>query len=91
MIDIWRSIRSHLPALEDTIAYTARHTCASWQVIKGIDRMRVMKWMGHRSYQTTLGYTHLAPDHLMDNLRAVEGGAAPKLMLINGSPTNATE
>jgi integrase len=52
MIDIWRSIKSHLPAL---VVYTARHTCASWQVINGIDRMRVMKWMGHRSYQTTLG------------------------------------
>ncbi|SEI18618.1 Phage integrase family protein [Rhizobium tibeticum] len=74
-----------------TRVYTARHTCASCQVIKGIDLMRVMKWMGHRSYQTTLGYAHLAPDHLMDNLRALKGGAAPKLMLINGSPTNATE
>ncbi len=44
MVDIWRSIRSHLSALEDTVVYTARHTCASCQVIKGIDLTRVMRW-----------------------------------------------
>ncbi|CAM5598352.1 Tyrosine recombinase XerC [Mycolicibacterium aubagnense] len=85
MIELWRGVRGHLTQLEDTVVYTARHTCASWQVIKGIDLMRVMKWMGHRSYQTTLGYAHLAPDHLMDNLTALEGGAAPKLMVINST------
>ncbi|MEY9719250.1 integrase [Sinorhizobium fredii] len=85
MINLWNNIRAHLPALDDTVVYTARHTCASWQVIRGMDLMRVMKWMGHSSYQTTLGYAHLAPDHLMDNVKVLEGGASPKLMIINGS------
>ncbi|WP_085025262.1 tyrosine-type recombinase/integrase [Ensifer aridi] len=87
MIDLWRSIRVHLPQLKDTVVYTARHTCASWQVIRGVDLMRVMKWMGHKSYQTTLNYAHLAPDHLLDNVTVLEGGASPKLMIINGSHT----
>ncbi|NLS01987.1 site-specific integrase [Rhizobium sp. P32RR-XVIII] len=72
MVDLWRNIRAHIPALRDTVVYTARHTCASRQVIKGVDLLRVMKWMGHRTYQTTLGYAHLAPNHLIDNLRALE-------------------
>lgn len=88
MIDLWRSIRVHLPQLEDTVVYTARHTCASWQVIKGVDLMRIMKWMGHKSYQTTLGYAHLAPDHLLDNLKVLEAGATPKLVVISGGSHN---
>jgi site-specific recombinase XerD len=84
MIELWRNVRAHLPTLEDTVVYTARHTCASWQVQRGIDLMRVKEWMGHTSFQTTLGYSHLSPKHLMDNLSVLEGGAAPKLMVISG-------
>ncbi|MDX1068976.1 site-specific recombinase XerD [Sinorhizobium medicae] len=83
MVEVWRNIRAHFPALKDTVVYTARHTCASRQVIDGIDLLRVMKWMGHRSYQTTLGYAHLAPDHLMENLRVLEGRGSNRLMEIN--------
>ena len=87
MIDLWRNVRIHLPGLSDTVVYTARHTCASWQVIRGIDLMRVMKWMGHRSYQTTLGYAHLTPD-LIDNLRALESSALIELMPASRPDTN---
>lgn len=89
MIEVWRNVRAHLPQLADTVVYTARHTCCTWQVQKGIDLMRVMKWMGHKSYQTTLGYAHHAPDHLMDNLSALEGVDGPKLLVINGGGTPA--
>lgn len=72
MVNLWRNVRNHIPVLRDTVVYTARHTCASKQVSKGIDLLRVMKWMGHRTYQTTLGYAHLTPDHLVENVRALE-------------------
>ncbi|MER9596093.1 site-specific integrase [Mesorhizobium sp. M0244] len=85
IIELWRQVREHIPGLSDTVVYTARHTCCSWQVIRGIDIARVKMWMGHKSLTTTLGYAHLAPKHLLDNLKALEGGAAPQLMLINGS------
>lgn len=84
MIELWRNVRAHLPQLADTVVYTARHTCASWQVQRGVDLLRVKEWMGHNSYQTTLGYAHLAPKHLMDNLAVLEGGAGPRLVVVNG-------
>lgn len=83
MIELWRNLRAHLPQIADTVPYTARHTCASWQVQRGIDLMRVKEWMGHKSYQTTLEYAALAPKHLLDNLAALEGGAGPKLVVVN--------
>lgn len=71
----WRRLRTVLPALEDTVPYTCRHTCCSWQVIKGIDFRRVKDWMGHTTIITTMRYAHLAPNHLLDNLAALEGNA----------------
>jgi integrase len=83
MIELWRNVRGHLPQLSDTVVYTCRHTCASWQVQRGVDLLRVKEWMGHNSYQTTLGYAHLAPKHLMDNLAVLEGGAGPNLRIVS--------
>jgi integrase len=71
MVNLWRKIREELPELKDTVLYTCRHSCASRQVVKGVDLYRVMHWMGHKSYQTTMGYAHLAQDHLKENLRAL--------------------
>ncbi|MER8582654.1 tyrosine-type recombinase/integrase [Mesorhizobium sp. M1423] len=84
VIEVWRNIREHIPGLSDTVVYTTRHTCCSWQIIRGIDIRRVQIWMGHKSIQTTLNYAHLAPNHLLDNLTALEGGAAPRLVVVNG-------
>ncbi|MER8385281.1 site-specific integrase [Mesorhizobium sp. M1380] len=84
MVYVWDKVRQHLPQLNDTVLYTARHTCASWQVIAGIDLRRVMMWMGHDSYKTTLIYANLAPSHLLDNLAALEGTNAPKLTVVGG-------
>ncbi|MER9618321.1 hypothetical protein [Mesorhizobium sp. M0207] len=70
VIEVWRSIREHIPGLSDTVVYTTRHTCCSWQIIRGIDIRRVQIWTGQKSIQTTLNYAHLAPNHLLDNLTA---------------------
>lgn len=82
---VWNNIRSHIPSLDDTVVYTARHTCASWQVIAGIDLRRVMMWMGHTDIKTTLNYAHLSPQHLMDNVAALESIRSPNLTVISKS------
>lgn len=71
MVKLWHDIRLEIPSLKDTVLYSCRHTCASRQVAKGVDLYRVMNWMGHKSYQTTMGYAHLAPGHLLENLEAL--------------------
>lgn len=42
-----------------------RHTFASCLAMAGVDLMVIQKLMRHRSYQTTLVYAHLHPDHLV--------------------------
>lgn len=66
--------RVHLPQLHDTVLYTARHTCCSRLVQRGADLMRVKEWMGHKNINTTMGYAHLAPQHLMDVAHLLEPG-----------------
>ncbi|UJX45736.1 site-specific integrase [Xanthobacter sp. YC-JY1] len=73
---LWSRLRTHLPFLNDAVIHTFRHTCASRLVQNGVDLMRVRMWMGHKTVQTTLRYSHLAPKHLDDALRALEGGSA---------------
>jgi integrase len=43
-----------------------RHTAASWLVMAGVNLQRVQQILGHKSYQTTLRYAHLAPDQGKD-------------------------
>ncbi len=71
---IWLRLREVHPWLSDAVIHTFRHTCASRLVQKGVDIMRVKVWMGHTAIQTTLRYAHLAPKHLDDVLRVLEGG-----------------
>jgi site-specific recombinase XerD len=40
-----------------------RHTFASRLVMKGIDLRTVGELLGHRSFQMTMRYSHLAADH----------------------------
>lgn len=81
MIELWRQIRAHVPQLEDTVLYTARHTCCSWMVQRGVDLYRVMEWMGHSTPTMTKRYAHLAPNHLLENVKALEAG--PRLAVVN--------
>jgi integrase len=69
---LWRRLRGHLPQIEDTVLYTARHTCASRLVQNGIDLYPVMVWMGHKSITQTQTYAHLAPKQLFDAVAALE-------------------
>jgi len=45
-----------------------RHTCASHLVMAGVDLRTVKEILGHADIQTTIRYSHLAPDHLRDSI-----------------------
>jgi site-specific recombinase XerD len=49
-----------------TKIHSLRHTFASHLVMKGVDLPTVQKLLGHSDIQTTMIYSHLAPDHLVD-------------------------
>lgn len=63
---LWERLRTHYPWIKDAVLHTYRHTCASRLVQRGADLVRVKEWMGHKSIQTTLRYSHLSPKHLDD-------------------------
>ena len=48
-----------------TQIHSLRHTFASHLVMKGVDLATVQKLMGHADIQTTMIYSHLAPEHLV--------------------------
>lgn len=61
----WQRILAILTWDDPTLVpYVLRHTCASKLVQRGVDLRRVMKWMNHKSIQTTLIYAHLATNDL---------------------------
>lgn len=47
-----------------TKIHSLRHTFASHLVMNGVDLPTVQRLMGHTNIQTTMIYSHLAPDHL---------------------------
>jgi site-specific recombinase XerD len=49
---------------ERQMTHVLRHTFASHFVIEGRNLLTLQKILGHKDYQTTLKYAHLAPDHL---------------------------
>jgi site-specific recombinase XerD len=49
-----------------TKIHSLRHAFASHLVMSGVDLPTVQKLMGHSDIQTTMIYSHLAPDHLAD-------------------------
>ena len=52
--------------------HSLRHTCASHLVMNGVDLPTVQKLMGHSNIETTMVYSHPAPDHLADAVEKLE-------------------
>ncbi len=55
-----------------TKIHSLRHTYASHLVMKGVDLPTVQRLMGHSDIQTTMIYSHLAPDHLADAVEKLD-------------------
>jgi integrase len=62
----WDRLKIHLGYKDDPgfVPHMLRHTCATRLVKKGVPLPQVMKWMGHNNIQTTMRYSHLAPEDL---------------------------
>lgn len=78
---LYERLRAHLPSLEGTMWYTARHTFASRLVQRGVDLYRVQKLMGHKNPLQTQRYAKLAPVHLIDAIAVLEP-KRPKLEVV---------
>ena len=58
-----------------------QQTFASWMVMSGIDLTTVQQLLGHQTYQMTLKYAHLSPEHrqsAVDILARKTGKSGPK-------------
>ncbi|MFQ6031488.1 MAG: tyrosine-type recombinase/integrase [Candidatus Zixiibacteriota bacterium] len=58
-----------------TKIHSLRHTFASYLVMNGVDLPTVQKLMGHSDIQTTMIYSHLAPDHLVAAVGKLQFGS----------------
>ena len=57
-----------------TKLHSLRHTYASHLVMNDVDLPTVQKLMGHADIQTTMIYSHLAPDHLAEAANKINFG-----------------
>jgi len=70
----WDEMKAGLGLEDDNefVIHCLRHTCASRLVQAGVPLVIVQKWLGHSTIQTTLRYSHLAPDSLEVAHKALE-------------------
>jgi integrase len=70
----WERLRAHFNAEDDLnfVPHMLRHTCATRLALGGVDLQRIKLWMGHKSIQMTLRYSHLIPENLDVAAKALE-------------------
>ena len=66
----WRSLRSEVD-LQDVRSHDLRHTFASIAVMMGENILTIGRLLGHKDPGTTLKYTHLAPDAIIEAAETV--------------------
>jgi len=81
----WETARE-AAGLEGLHLHDLRHSAASFMINAGIDLFAVGRILGHADHQSTMRYSHLANDTLM---QAVEAGAAKMNVNWAGSSAHA--
>jgi integrase len=64
---------------ENIVAYSLRHSMATYAIYRGVNLKIVSQLLGHRDIKTTMRYLHLQVDHLrkgIDQIEDKEGTAA---------------
>ncbi len=70
----WQDFKSAHKLREELQPYSARHTCATLLAKAGVPEAVIMDITRHTSYDTTLKYTHIDTDSVLDNMdRALNG------------------
>jgi len=57
---------------EQFIPHCLRHTCASRLVQRGVPILVVQEWLGHKTIQMTMRYSHLCPTNLEEAVKVLE-------------------
>jgi integrase len=72
---IWRRFKTTLKraGVERLRFHDLRHTFASWAVMEGVDLRTVAKWLGHRSLDLVMRYSHLAASHEREMIERISG------------------
>jgi integrase len=70
----WDRLRTTMKLDDDEqfVPHVLRHTCASRLVQRGVGIPLVQQWLGHRTIQITMRYSHLAPVHLLEAAKVLE-------------------
>jgi integrase len=71
----WEKARKKAGLGTDAVLHCWRHTCASRLIQRGVPLVVAQQWLGHKTIQMTMKYSHLSPAHLSDAVRALEGRA----------------
>lgn len=71
---VWQQVKNRMKLTDDPefVPHALRHTCASRLVQRNIPLFTVMKFLGHKSFQITQRYAHLAPSNLSEAVEALE-------------------
>lgn len=70
--DYWNPARAKA-GIENLRLHDFRHAFCSWITQLGGDVSKLQKLAGHADIRTTMGYSHLAPEHLLDTVELLQG------------------
>lgn len=70
----WQAFKGNHKFREELQPYSARHTCATLLSKAGVPEAVIMDITRHTSYDTTLKYTHIDTDSVLDNLSKAMSG-----------------